>query len=252
MQYRTSIFRTIFLLSALLALMGFIGCVQEDFEPMPPQTGNGVQFTLTVPDVDIPSVTSRTMAGAGTAKKEDEIKIVDVLVFDASKTPVVFLEWVRGTGVTQDLANNNSTVNFSAVLYPTTESTCIVVVANRELDGIASEFKKGETTKVEAMEALLHTHTGKWTADGSTTGGYTRIPMYGEKEIAKIAPSMNPITGINMKRMLARIDIRNSASNFTVEEVYLANYNTIGYIAPAWDAARKGYRSGSGCYEPSG
>lgn len=239
MQYRTSIFRTIFLLSALLALMGFIGCVQEDFEPMPPQTGNGVQFTLTVPDVDIPSVTSRTMAGAGTAKKEDEIKTVDVLVFDASKTPVVFLEWVRGTGVTQDLANNNSTVNFSAVLYPTTESTCIVVVANRELDGIASEFKKGETTKVEAMEALLHTHTGKWTADGSTTGGYTRIPMYGEKEIAKIAPSMNPITGINMKRMLARIDIRNSASNFAVEEVYLANYNTIGYIAPAWDAAGK-------------
>lgn len=85
MQYRTSIFRTIFLLSALLALMGFIGCVQEDFEPMPPQTGNGVQFTLTVPDVDIPSVTSRTMAGAGTAKKEDEIKTVDVLVFDAVK-----------------------------------------------------------------------------------------------------------------------------------------------------------------------
>lgn len=219
--------------------MGFIGCVQEDFEPMPPQTGNGVQFTLTVPDVDIPSVTSRTMAGAGAAKKEDEIKTVDVLVFDASKTPAVFLEWVRGTGVTQDLANNNSTVNFSAVLYPTTESTCIVVVANRELDGIASEFKKGETTKVEAMEALLHTHTGKWTANGSATGGYTRIPMYGEKEIAKIAPSMNPITGINMKRMLARIDIRNSASNFTVEEVYLANYNTIGYIVPAWDVAGK-------------
>lgn len=63
--------------------------------------------------------------------------------------------------------------------------------------------------------------------------------MYGEKEIAKIAPSMNPITGINMKRMLARIDIRNSASNFMVEEVYLANYNTTGYIAPAWDADGK-------------
>ena len=63
--------------------------------------------------------------------------------------------------------------------------------------------------------------------------------MYGEKEVAKITPSMNSITGINMKRMLARIDIRNSASNFTVEEVYLTNYNTIGYIAPAWDANGK-------------
>ena len=179
------------------------------------------------------------MTGTGAAKKEDEIKTVDILVFDTSKTPAVFLEWVSGTGVTQDLANNNSTVNFSAVLSPTTASTCIVVVANRELDGIASEFRKGETTKVEAMEDLLHTHIGKWTADGSSADGYTRIPMYGEKEIAKIAPSMNPITGINMKRMLARIDIRNSASNFMVEEVYLANYNTTGYIAPAWDADGK-------------
>ena len=187
----------------------------------------------------MPSVSSRTMTGTGAAKKEDEIKTVDILVFDTSKTPAVFLEWVSGTGVTQDLANNNSTVNFSAVLSPTTASTCIVVVANRELDGIASEFRKGETTKVEAMEDLLHTHIGKWTADGSSADGYTRIPMYGEKEIAKIAPSMNPITGINMKRMLARIDIRNSASNFMVEEVYLANYNTTGYIAPAWDADGK-------------
>ena len=48
---------------------------------------------------------------------------------------------------------------------------------------------------------------------------------------------MNPITEINMKRMLARIDIRNNSvtSNFMVEEVYLANYNTTGYIAPAWN-----------------
>lgn len=236
MQYKTSISQKSFFLLALLALIGFTGCVQEEFESTPPQTGNGIRFTLTVPDVDIPSVSSRTMTGTGAAKKEDEIKTVDVLVFDTSKTPAVFLEWVSGTGVTQDLENDNSTVNFSAVLSPTTASTCIVVVANKELGDIVSGFTKGVTTKVAAMEVMVHSRTDKWTADGSTTTGYTLIPMYGEKEIAKITPSMNPITGINMKRMLARIDIRNSALNFTVEEVYLANYSTIGYIAPAWDA----------------
>ena len=239
MQYKTSIFKKNFLLAALLASVWLTGCVQEEFESIPPQTGNGVRFTLIVPDVEMPSVSSRTMTGTGVAKKEDEIKTVDILVFDASKTPAVYLEWVSGTGVTQDLANNNSTVSFSAVLSPTTASTCIVVVANRELGAIASEFTKGETTKDKVMEDLLHSHTGKWTADGSSADGYTRIPMYGETEVAKITPSMNSITGINMKRMLARIDIRNSASNFTVEEVYLANYNTIGYIAPAWDANGK-------------
>lgn len=223
-------------MSVLLMTVWLTGCVQEEFESTPSPAGNGIRFTLTVPDVNLPSVSSRTMTGTGTAKKEDEIETVDILVFDMSKTPAVFLEWVSATGVTQDLADN-STVSFSAVLSPTTASTCIVVVANKELDNIVSGFTKGATTKVEAMEKMLHTQTGKWLADGSTTGGYTRIPMYGEKVISKITPSMDPITGINMKRMLVRIDIRNNSatSNFTVEEVYLANYNTTGYIAPAWN-----------------
>jgi hypothetical protein len=94
------------------------------------------------------------MTGTGTAKKEDEIKTVDILVFDMSKTPAVFLEWASATGVTQDLADN-STVSFSAVLSPTTASTCIVVVANKELDDIVSGFTKGVTTKVRAMEEML-------------------------------------------------------------------------------------------------
>ena len=39
---------------------------------------------------------------------------MDILVFDMSQTPAVFLEWASATGVTQDLADN-STVSFSAV-----------------------------------------------------------------------------------------------------------------------------------------
>lgn len=85
MQYKTSIFRKNFLLAALLVLVWLTGCVQEEFESKPPQTGNGVQFTLTVPDIEMPSVSSRTMTGTGAAKKEDEIKTVDILVFDTSK-----------------------------------------------------------------------------------------------------------------------------------------------------------------------
>ena len=236
MQYGISIIRKCYLLSVLLATVWLTGCVQEELGPTPSPSGNAIRFTLTVPDVNLPSVSSRTMTGTGTAKKEDEIETVDILVFDMSKTPAVYLECASATGVTQDLADN-STVSFSAVLSPTTASTCIVVVANKEFDDIVSGFRKGVTTKVEAMEKMIHAQTGKWLADGSTTGGYTRIPMYGEKVLSKITPSMNPITGINMKRMLARIDIRNNSvtSNFTVEEVYLANYNTTGYIAPAWD-----------------
>ena len=85
MQYGFSIKRKCYLLSVLLMTVWLTGCVQEEFESTPSPAGNGIRFTLTVPDVNLPSVSSRTMTGAGTAKKEDEIETVDILVFDASK-----------------------------------------------------------------------------------------------------------------------------------------------------------------------
>ena len=97
MQYGFSIKRKCYLLSVLLMTVWLTGCVQEEFESTPSPAGNGIRFTLTVPDVNLPSVSSRTMTGTGTAKKEDEIETVDILVFDMSKTPAVFLEWVSAT-----------------------------------------------------------------------------------------------------------------------------------------------------------
>lgn len=83
MQYGFSIKRKCYLLSVLLMTVWLTGCVQEEFESTPSPAGNGIRFTLTVPDVNLPSVSSRTMTG--TAKKEDEIETVDILVFDMSK-----------------------------------------------------------------------------------------------------------------------------------------------------------------------
>lgn len=72
-------------MSVLLMTVWLTGCVQEEFESTPSPAGNGIRFTLTVPDVNLPSVSSRTMTGTGTAKKEDEIETVDILVFDMSR-----------------------------------------------------------------------------------------------------------------------------------------------------------------------
>lgn len=236
MKYKTLIRRNSFLLSLLYAVVWLTGCVQDEFNTALPTSVDATRFALTVSDVNIPSVSSRAMSGTGTDNKEDEVKTVDILVFDNSKSPAVFLEWSQGKNITQDLANNTSTVEFEVVLSPTLVSTRIVVVANRQLNSIVSGFIKGTTTKAEVMTELTHTLTDKWPADGSTADGYTPIPMYGEKVVTKLDhSSINPISGISMKRMLARIDVRNSTSNFKVEEVYLANYNTKGYLAPLWD-----------------
>ena len=61
-------------MSVLLMTVWLTGCVQEEFESTPSPAGNGIRFTLTVPDVNLPSVSSRSMTGTGTAKKEDEIE----------------------------------------------------------------------------------------------------------------------------------------------------------------------------------
>lgn len=224
------------LLLLLIAVVWLSGCSNED--PVVPiqKPESTVSFTMTVPDVTIPSITTRSMAGDGIANKEDEVQSIDLLVFDASASPEVFLEWMEGSSITQDLANNNSTVSFTAKLSRTDASTRIVVVANKSLSTLVADFEAGETTKLEVMQALTHSSTGKWAANGLIASGYTPIPMYGEAVVPKITSQMTPITGISLTRMLSRIDILNNAENFTVEEVYLTNYNTAGYVAPAWDS----------------
>lgn len=231
----------------LVVAMWFVGCMQEEFISPPEKPGTDISFALTVSDVDIPSVSSRSMAGSEGGYKEDEIKSIDVLVFDASKTPAVFLEWVEveSTAITQTLDGTTATAVFSAPITPTDGKTCIVLVANRldnaAFESILAAFKKGETTKVEAMNAMVYTSVSwQWPAGGPEDDGrYLPIPMCGEKEVDKITPSMALVGDISMKRMLARIDLINSASNFTVDVAYLVNYNIEGYMAPKWDTNGK-------------
>lgn len=136
MKYITSILRKKQFLCMLMVAIWLIGCVQEDFTPFPEKPGKSISFALTVSDVDIPSVSSRSMIGSEGGYKEDEVQNVDILVFDASKTPAMFLEWVevKSTAITQTLNGTTATATFSAPLTPTNGKTCIMIVANRPTD----------------------------------------------------------------------------------------------------------------------
>ena len=232
MKHISSILKINTILAVLFAALWLIGCTNDKHFVGPDETENGVRFKLEVPNAGIPKVSTRSMAGTGLASKEDEVKTVDVLVFDASSSPEMFLEWVQATDVSQDLSVS-TVAQFTARLATTSASTRIVVVANKSLSSIASGF--AGKNKAEVMDMLTHSSTGNWPANGASATGYTPIPMYGETVVSRINTSMVIGTPIPLTRMLARIDVLNSASNFTVEEVYLVNYNTNGYIAPGWD-----------------
>ena len=232
MRYTVSIFKKHLLMYTLMTVVCLSGCVQEEFATPPKKTENSVEFSLSVFDVKMPSVASRSMVGVGEANKEDEVQSVDILVFDASVEPAVLLEWVEveSQNIEQNLAGGSSKVDFSAPLTLSSKKVCIAVVANCSLSGLT----KG-TPKNDVLNSLIFQNSGKWLADADN---YTAIPMYGEIEVAKIEPSVS-IANIEMKRMLARIDIQNSTSNFKIEDVYLANFNTNGYVSPEWDSNGK-------------
>ena len=218
---------------AVLAAVTAGSCHRMVEVPQPEGPSERVLITVSVPDAQIPASTRGIAAGG-----EDEVRTIDLLIFDASAADEVFVERVEGTKVSQD----GNTVTFTAPVRPTDGQTRIVVVANVEnMSDIAGAFQAGVTKKKAVMAALVYASDGsgasgwKWDAGADS---YRPIPMYGEKVVSAIKIQMPPITGIQLVRMLARVDIVNSTtSGFTVEEVYLVNYRTGGYIPPAWDEA---------------
>lgn len=94
MKYISLVLNRSFLLYTLVAAIWLTGCVEEEYTNSPKGTGVNIPFALTIPDVDIPSPISRSMTGAAGGYREDEIKNVDVLVFEESEnTPDSICLW---------------------------------------------------------------------------------------------------------------------------------------------------------------
>ena len=85
MKYISLVLNRSFLLYTLVAAIWLTGCVEEEYTNSPKGTGVNIPFALTIPDVDIPSPISRSMTGSAGGYREDEIKNVDVLVFEESE-----------------------------------------------------------------------------------------------------------------------------------------------------------------------
>ena len=79
--------------------------------------------------------------------------------------------------------------------------------------------------------------TYKWNVNPP---GYTPVPMYGEMAMEGVVPGY--LVSHSLTPMLARVDVENKVRGevFQLEEIFLVNYNTSGYIAPKWDETTGG------------
>lgn len=226
-------------LPALMMAIGLAGCADETEIHRPvPGAGNDVMITVNIPGSQLP--TTPTLRSTAGANGEAVVKTIDILVFKADgSNPDILTQHVKGENITQsDDENDSYQVQFKAKLSVDSEATRVVLVANAsaQVDAAveAAGGVDGSAAKTAILSNLTFISSGKWNATGSSN--HTPIPMYGEETVNGITKGMK-IEDVELIRMLARIDIKNSASGFTLENVYLCSYNKAGYIAPAWNTA---------------
>jgi len=221
--------------AVLIGLLLWVGCTRDESDPDPSGDTALVSFTLDIAGAKIPEVsTTRSMANGN----DDIVRELDLLLFDATKTKPTLLE--RFSFSSADFTQTGTTLTFKAKMNTRTESTLIMVVANaKELLNSLSWIDVG-AEKSGIVGSLILRHTGTdpdgWKWNAASDDSFTPIPMYGEKEVSAISPAMATITDLSLTRMLARIDVKNTAiDDFTLKRIHLVNPYISGFVTPPFD-----------------
>lgn len=236
-----------FAFAVLLVAFTVTGCVNESFidNSGTSQTGQEVTITVNIPGQKAPSLpAARSIDGGG---GEAKVVTMDILVFQSgtSDGAEVLSQYVEAADVTIASQSSNSVdeykMTFKAMLATNANASTVMLIAN--MSNVKAKITEAVSKKV-LLARLSHASVNsggeggegwKWNANSSTD--YTPIPMYGEYLIPIASGGIKKgmkIVDVPLTRMLARIDVENSDSNFTLTDVYVVNYNTAGYIAPAW------------------
>ncbi|EEI91709.1 hypothetical protein HMPREF0765_2656 [Sphingobacterium spiritivorum ATCC 33300] len=135
--------------------------------------------------------------------------------------------------------DNATTIDFHVDLLKSTDKFRFVLIANAAtqlqtaLNGLAANAEK-ETL----MTRMEYGVTTKWNAGSS--GNFTPLPMWGESMMIDGINNNTQKFSVNMLRSLAAIDVKVTANDFVMTQVYVYNMSGKGLIAPVggnYDAA---------------
>ena len=229
--------------SLLFVAIIVASCVNDDYAGQQSGSSSGREVTVTV---NIPRQQSPSTRSIDDQGGEAVVDNISLLVFEPATGGEKISEVVNGTILSQSSSSaSNYEVKFKAVLKANATATTLAVIANAK--DIVTALTPG-MTKAASYQQLIYASTNaggtpedwKWKANKEAASSssarpyidYTPIPMHGEYTLPSggVKEGMN-ISSIPLIRMLARIDIQNSFPGFTLDKVYLANYNTQGLVA---------------------
>lgn len=219
------------IISAIILLLCIMGCTDESIISGVIPAENKITVKMTIPGLEIPMLTR-----SGEDKIwERKIKEVDLMFFDNSEVSRL-ISHVHITNISQETYEDEHRAWFNLILGddPALSLTSVVAVIANAHDAVAKAWGYGSYNieKKTFLQYLQFETSGRW---NTTSKDYIPMPMYGEVYVNGIYKGV-PVPNIEMKRMLARIDVENkvNGSIFKLEKIHLANYRTSGFIAPAW------------------
>ncbi len=201
-----------------------------------------VRVFLSMPATASPA----TYAISGT--DENHVETIDVLVFrrdGSTSSGWAYVYKAQGTAIS-NRADDSSKKQFDVTLYTLTSPQTLVVLANvrNEVEALGDIAIGAD--KETLLKKLLFTNTGNWNATPEDNAGQFRpFPMWGEKKEVVLTPDMTEITGIQLLRSIARLDVVVSqpiidAATFQLHEVHVYNSKHTGYIVPDPDLMSTG------------
>lgn len=222
------------IIGVTILLLCATGCTDESIIGGAIPAENKITVKMTVPGLEIPTLTR-----SGEDKIwERKIKEVDLMFFDDSE-PAVLLKHVHITDLSEETWGDDHLVLFQLTIGENDDlsrTRTVVTIANAHR-AVLDAWIHGPyyIEKPLLLELLTFQSSHKW---NTSDPGFTPMPMYGEVSVDGIYKGTT-IAGIELKRMLARVDVQNRVNSkiFKLEKIHLANYRTSGFVAPAWDVS---------------
>lgn len=175
--------------------------------------------------------TSERKSKAMTDDDENKINSIDILAFINNGGNYEYKYRTKGSDFTYQ---SSTTGTFKAMLKTGDQAFVIIMNASQEVNNAISSTSQNDDIDV-VLSKIIVQNPGKWDADAPKA-----IPMY-SKILADISGTTASIGSAEtyLVRMLARIDIINTAPNFELTDTFLFKPMDKGYVTYSdqnWDA----------------